>query len=224
MDMILELTDESGDSPWEIQRKQRAALDEKKGMAIIKTASIAFAARGYHDTSMDEIAAKLGIFKPTLYKFYKSKLALFEACVRQAVETWLDAARRAHEHKGTAAERLEIYLRRNFEFCSTEFGRALQNLELKDISADSDNDMREMRSKVDRIFRSIIRDGIANQEIDEEFDPKLVSFALFGSFNFVSRWFKADGEMIADEILDQYFKIFFRGLNKLDGHGDKVDG
>jgi len=210
--MAVELKENSGESPWETERKQRSVLNAEKRQAIIKVASISFASRGYHDTSMQDIARKLGVFKPTLYTFYKSKLALFDACVDQAVEIWLGAARQARDHQGSAEDRLRIYLSRNFEFCATEFGKSLQNLELNEISTSAEVQMRSMRSEVDRIFREIIEDGIGSGEISADFEPRLVSFALFGSFNFVSRWYKADGEFTADEVLDQYFRMFFSGL------------
>ncbi len=163
---------------------------------------------------MDDIAAKLGIFKPTLYKYFKSKKKLFEDCVDQAVTIWLEAAQRAHEFQGSSAERLLIYLRRNFEFCVTDFGKAVQKLDVKEISSGAERQLREMRTRIDLIFREIIQDGIDGDEIDPDFNPKLVSFALFGSFNFVAQWYKPDGELSADEILDQYFRMFFQGLNK----------
>jgi AcrR family transcriptional regulator len=162
---------------------------------------------------MDDIAGELGVFKPTLYKFFKSKKKLFEACVDQAVEIWLEAAERALAHDGTAAERLGIYLKRNFEFCATDFGKAIMRLDLKEISPTAEQHMRDMRTRIDLIFREIIGDGVNAGEIAAGFEPKLVSFALFGSFNFVAQWYKPDGEFSADEILDQYFRMFFSGLS-----------
>jgi AcrR family transcriptional regulator len=44
---------------------------------ILEAAEQAFAARGYHSTSMDDIAAAAGISKPVLYDHFSSKLDLY---------------------------------------------------------------------------------------------------------------------------------------------------
>ena len=44
---------------------------------ILEAAEHEFAARGYHSTSMDEIAAAAGISKPVLYDHFSSKLDLY---------------------------------------------------------------------------------------------------------------------------------------------------
>jgi len=45
---------------------------------ILRAAEEQFAARGYHSTSMDEIAAAAGISKPVLYDHFSSKLDLYK--------------------------------------------------------------------------------------------------------------------------------------------------
>ena len=51
---------------------------------MIEAATEIFARRGYHDASMDEIAAAAGITKPMLYSYFGSKEGLFAACTRNA--------------------------------------------------------------------------------------------------------------------------------------------
>jgi AcrR family transcriptional regulator len=51
---------------------------------MLKVATEIFAERGYHDASMDAIAAAAGITKPMLYSYFGSKEGLFAACTRDA--------------------------------------------------------------------------------------------------------------------------------------------
>ena len=44
---------------------------------IISVATCQFAQEGYHATSMDSIAASIGVSKPVLYQHFESKLDLF---------------------------------------------------------------------------------------------------------------------------------------------------
>jgi AcrR family transcriptional regulator len=50
---------------------------------MLDVAARVFAYRGYHEASMDEIAAEVGVSKPMLYAYFDSKEGLFTACVEK---------------------------------------------------------------------------------------------------------------------------------------------
>ena len=52
-----------------------------------------FSINGYHDTSMDAIAAKAEISKPMLYLYYGSKEELFGACLDRELGRFIDGVR-----------------------------------------------------------------------------------------------------------------------------------
>ncbi len=60
----------------------------RKHRAILEAATDIFLAKGYRDTSMDEVAAGSGVSKQTVYKHFSSKEALFiEIVERMALST-----------------------------------------------------------------------------------------------------------------------------------------
>ncbi|NJK33082.1 MAG: helix-turn-helix transcriptional regulator [Deltaproteobacteria bacterium] len=59
----------------------------RKRAAILDVATRLFGEKGYRDTSMDEIAAEVGVAKGTLYLYFPQKLdLLFAATARQKLE------------------------------------------------------------------------------------------------------------------------------------------
>src|SRR3546814_9604290 len=58
-------------SPW--AARDRVAEREAKREAVLQTAARAFAENGYHRTSLEEIAARLGVSKPTIYYYAQNK-------------------------------------------------------------------------------------------------------------------------------------------------------
>ena len=52
-----------------------------------------FSVNGYHETSMDAIAAEAQISKPMLYLYYGSKEELFGACLSRELSRFVDAVR-----------------------------------------------------------------------------------------------------------------------------------
>jgi AcrR family transcriptional regulator len=58
--------------------------------AILEAALTVFAERGYEAARLDDVAARAGVAKGTLYLYFKDKEALFAALVRGAVSPMLD--------------------------------------------------------------------------------------------------------------------------------------
>ncbi|MCA9681858.1 MAG: TetR/AcrR family transcriptional regulator [Myxococcales bacterium] len=57
-----------------------ATAKGRKRAAILAAASERFVAKGYRETSMDEIAAAVGVAKGTLYLYFPKKIDLLIAC------------------------------------------------------------------------------------------------------------------------------------------------
>jgi AcrR family transcriptional regulator len=80
--------------------------DERPG-EILNAALDVFAARGFAAAKLDEVAARAGVSKGTLYLYFESKEELFRSVVRQLLlPNVAMAERRIAEHKGPAAELL----------------------------------------------------------------------------------------------------------------------
>jgi AcrR family transcriptional regulator len=87
----------------ERQREERAAL-------ILGVAQEVFAEKGYHDASLDEIAARAGIAKGTVYLHFTSKEDLLAALVEQQIVEFLAQVDRVTGEKATVRVRLEHIL------------------------------------------------------------------------------------------------------------------
>src|SRR2546422_6920381 len=66
-------------SPWRASR-ERLRDREVKREAVIRAAAQAFNRKGYHNTSLDDIAAALEVTKPTVYYYVTSKEQLLFQC------------------------------------------------------------------------------------------------------------------------------------------------
>jgi AcrR family transcriptional regulator len=73
------------------RRRDRAARERE----ILDAAERIFGDRGYQGTSMDEIAADVGVSKPLIYQYYGSKDGLFLACLSRLRAQLLDAVSEA---------------------------------------------------------------------------------------------------------------------------------
>src|SRR5438045_3521679 len=85
--------------------KRRSRRKEARPAEIVEAALKTFAERGFAATKLEDVAARAGIGKGTIYLYFATKEDLFRAVVRQgllpnleAVETMIAA------HPGTASD------------------------------------------------------------------------------------------------------------------------
>jgi AcrR family transcriptional regulator len=62
---------------------------------MLEIAAGLFAERGYHGTSMDEIAVRSGVSKPMVYEYFGSKEGIYLACVAEAEKGLIESMERA---------------------------------------------------------------------------------------------------------------------------------
>src|ERR1700759_513941 len=60
-------------SPWQRKQEDRTSVREEKRLAVLRAGAAAFRERGFEKTSLDDIAGKLGVTKPTLYYYISAK-------------------------------------------------------------------------------------------------------------------------------------------------------
>jgi AcrR family transcriptional regulator len=88
------------------QRRKQARAPE-----ILDAALACFAQKGFAATRLDDIAAKAGITKGTIYLYFDSKQALFEALARQSIGQQLDQVKvQLAAFTGSSADLLRLIL------------------------------------------------------------------------------------------------------------------
>ena len=75
--------------------RARKVEPEARRQAILEAALSVFAERGFEAARLDDVAARAGVAKGTLYLYFRDKEALFEELVRGAVSPIIEAVSRA---------------------------------------------------------------------------------------------------------------------------------
>jgi AcrR family transcriptional regulator len=63
----------------------------ERELQMLEAAELVFAERGFRATSMEEVAARVGVTKPMIYEYFGSKEGLLRACLERARRQLLDA-------------------------------------------------------------------------------------------------------------------------------------
>jgi AcrR family transcriptional regulator len=89
---------------------------ERRRQQILDVACSVFADRGFHATSMDDIAAAAGVTKPVLYQHFPSKRALFMELLDDLGQRLLDELEHATSSAHSGRERVEAGFTSYFRF------------------------------------------------------------------------------------------------------------
>jgi AcrR family transcriptional regulator len=197
-------------SPWRGNR-ERLRDREVKRDAVIRAAAREFNRKGYHNTSLDDIAARLEVTKPTVYYYVTSKEQLLFECFVAGVEQIRAAFRAVRELAMPARERLNAVLRHYGEAVASDFGWCMVRAEDQDLSPAMSRHIKSLKSEIDQGIRRLIREGIQDGSI-EPCDPKMTSFALAGALNWIAHWYREDQSLTPAQIAGAFVTIFEGGL------------
>ena len=197
-------------SPWRA-RRERLRDRELKRDAVIRAAAREFNRKGYHNTSLDDIAARLEVTKPTVYYYVTSKEQLLFECFVAGVERIRTAFREMRRLAVPARERLNAVLRHYGEAVASEFGWCMVRAEDQDLSPAMSRHIKSLKSEIDQGIRRLIREGIQDGSI-QPCDPKMTAFALAGALNWIAHWYREDQSMTGAQIAAAFVTIFEGGL------------
>jgi AcrR family transcriptional regulator len=197
-------------SPWRASR-ERLRDRELKREAVIRAAAREFNRKGYHNTSLDDIAARLEVTKPTVYYYVTSKEQLLFECFVAGVEQIHAAFREVRQLAVPARERLNAVLRHYGEAVASEFGWCMVRAEDQDLSPAMSRHIKSLKSEIDQGIRRLIREGMQDGSI-QPCDPKMTAFALAGALNWIAHWYREDQSMTGAQIAAAFVTIFEGGL------------
>ena len=184
---------------------------ERKREAVILTAAQAFRERGYHNTSLDDIARELNVTKPTIYHYVENKEQLLFECFRAGLGRIMTGFDEVRDSPGSARERLGYVLRRYAEAITSSFGWCMVQAENQDLSPAMSRKVKELKAEIDRGMRKLIVEGIGDGSI-RNCDPKMATFALAGAMNWIAYWYRSDDSLSAAEIAERYIDLFDLGM------------
>lgn len=197
-------------SPWHSRRKRRSDRGLKRE-AVIQAAAKAFNLRGFHNTSLDDIAATLAVTKPTIYYYVDNKEQLLFECFCAGLEPIQTAIRDARQGNRPARERLRRVLLRYAKAIASEFGWCMVRAEDQDLSAQMRAHVKALKSEIDQGMRHLIQEGLNDGSIGH-CDPKMTAFALAGALNWIAHWYQDSHGQSAAQVAADFVKLFENGL------------
>ena len=197
-------------SPW-AQAPSRAAQHQAKRDAVLNVAAQMFNERGFHATSLDDIAARLNVTKPTLYYYVKNKDAILLACVKKGLDMTLEGIDASRAAGGNAIDQLRACMRTYAEVVTQPFGMCLIRVGDEEVPEPSRTELRRLKSEIDHAFRRLVEQGV-QEGVLAPCDPKMAAFVIAGGPSWIGRWYQPQGAYSADQIIEQCTQLLLQGV------------
>ncbi len=183
---------------------------------ILRTSSRIFAGKGYHSTTMRDIARETGVSLAGLYYYCKSKEELLfliqDNCFGRVHERLLERLRETSE----PVAKLRLVIENHLSFFAANMA------EMKVLSHEADSLAGEMHKHVSgkkqqytRLVRRILSELQHEQSPESgasRIDLTVATYALFGMMNWIYNWYDPRGKLSVNDLVENIARLFLSGF------------
>jgi len=182
---------------------------------ILKVAGRLFSQKGYHSTSMRDLAAALGLTQGSLYNHFAGKEELLFAIIDRVSDEFLAAIEPIARSEASPIKKLRAAVRVHLQVIAENLETATVFLhEWKFLNPDYKERIKAKRDRYETFFRAIIAEGVGRGEF-RAVDVKFAALLILSALNWVYQWYSPGGPLTAEEIADLYVDLILNGLRGL---------
>lgn len=206
----------AGSSRSSLKEKQRQERED----LILQTAEEVMTEKGYHDTSMDEIALRVGISKGTLYLHFANKEEMVLALIERSMPQFLRGIDQVVASALGPRAKLEAILqlmvkgtlgKKRFEF----FTALSQSAELRKLFEEHELRFRKLGlwERLVTEVSTLIEAGKTTGEFDASLPTEVMVSAFLSLLSPpVHQRLLADKQMSPETLAEYLGRIYFRGI------------
>ncbi|MCD6224443.1 MAG: TetR family transcriptional regulator [Deltaproteobacteria bacterium] len=180
---------------------------------IIDTATELFHKKGYRSTTLEDVAKEIGITKAALYHYVSSKENLLSIIYIKALESIFKNTNKIAEMNLPPDEKMRLIISNHVKDISIKSLSILSVFfaEENQLSLADFKGIQAEKKKYNQILEKIIKEGI-EQEMFRDTDPRLQTYGILGTCNWIYKWYKAGyTPYTPDRIADHIINLLERG-------------
>jgi TetR/AcrR family transcriptional regulator, cholesterol catabolism regulator len=205
-----------------VLRPRNASRDLKKPKAgtrleeVLESAANIFFAKGFHATSIEDVARDVGMLKGSLYYYIKSKDDLLFRLLLAGIED-SDAFIAQHiDPSGEPVAQLERAIRAQIDYIidnRVPFGLFLH--EFDSLSGKRQHKLIAVMSRYNNRFVELVRKGQEEGKLIVG-EPWIIVNGILGMCNWLYRWYDPEQGSDAERIKGVFVQMIFDGIRKAD--------
>jgi len=179
---------------------------------ILAAAVQLFAQYGYHAATMRDIARISGIQAASIYYHYASKQTLLLEIMDTHMRDLIANLQRIMHEATPIEQRLHEAIANHIRLHTTykaEF--FIIDTEIRALEDEHRGAILALRDEYETLLQSLLREGM-ERGIFHEVDIKVASYALIAMCTEVATWFRPDGRLSVQQVIDLYTRMISGGL------------
>jgi AcrR family transcriptional regulator len=185
-----------------------------RGEEVYAAALRLFREKGYHATSMQDIAAAVGLYKGSLYHYIGGKQDLLVQVFERAMsELIADVERIAADTSLRPSAQVRLIVAAHVEAVSCNLDALTVYLhEWRALAGDALSTVQAQRERYTVLVSEVLGRGVKLGEFDTP-DVRIATLGLLGMCNWLCQWYRPGGRLGADEIAGHFADLVLDGLS-----------
>ncbi|MGB0388485.1 MAG: TetR/AcrR family transcriptional regulator [Ardenticatenaceae bacterium] len=190
-------------------------MSSERKVQILDMAERLFSERGYHATSMRDLARQLDLKGGSLYSHIRSKEELLWLILERAANEFLLAIRPFTSGDGSPESRLRAAICAHVRVITGNLdGATVYFHEWKFLGEPQRRLFLARRREYEQAMRALVVEAVASGEF-HAVDPKWATILILSSVNWLYHWYDPTGPLSSDEIADRLINMLFQGLSQI---------
>lgn len=178
---------------------------------VLRTAARIFSEYGFRYATLEDVGRSLGISRPALYHYAKSKDELLMECAKVAFAELREALRLAElEPNGLAQVR--AFFERYAEIICDDFGQCFVLTDRRELNDPEKEFTRVGQLELGLAVEAMIKRGVKDRSI-RKCEAADASRALFGAFNGLPRWRHPGSKRTPSQVAKSFLTLMTEGLS-----------
>ena len=185
----------------------------QRQMNVLRSSAEVFYEKGFHGTSMRDIARRLGVRQASLYHHFDSKIAILEAICRLGATVYVENIEEIKSQDISTREKIHLAVYRHLEpFMSHHFYVEAFIYMRRDLPKDVRKPLDKIARHYEMLWEDILREGQDRGEISGDLDVYIGAMGILGMMNTVLRWSQRKGAPDLNEIAENFSVIVCDGV------------
>ena len=177
---------------------------------LTREAAKLFAQKGYHGTSIGDIADALGVQKGSLYSHIASKEDLLYETLRDGAEAFHGALDAIPEQLA-AVDKLRLALRAHLRIVAEQLDVAtVWTQEWRYLEGERREEFVAARRRYEERIRALFQEGVELSELRADLDVAAAALVFLSAANWAYTWLQPGRD--TDALADRFFALFVDGM------------
>jgi AcrR family transcriptional regulator len=181
---------------------------------LLRVATRLFRERGFHATSMQDLAEALGMNRGSLYHYIDSKDDLLWSILTSALDQLCARVGPMLTARDVPpSQRVADGIREHLHVAADSADElSLVQIELRSLGDERRRQMIARRNEYEELWRRALRAAIDDGAVRQDADVRLSVIGILSACNWFTQWYRPDGPMDVDQIADGFIALFLHGL------------